>query len=615
MNNTLYWRTSNGGTYVDSFIGDDYNGDGTAQNPYQSLGRAWRGSSGKPGTITCRGYFAEDMADGNHAATIQGDYYGAAVFDGLSTYMLYGFRHTKMIIKNLPLSGDFSVNTRADLAGVGSAYDASIAGNAYVYYDDLVYGLSGPSCFVQNSPVYIGCIGGYSNNNYEIYDTPKYMSTSYKLYFGGYMAHSTVYNVALADRINNSNRGLTSYRPSHSYNIYAKCDFWINEQMTFNNCYFTSDCNFYKSDGTKIEMSGTQEERLATIQAVQAQITSGEKTTFNSCVFGTKTAEETFNNPTHGDFTLKLTAEAFYYDKDNKQQYYGALPPSINIPILANSDGTPQTWDEHSISGILGIKDNSIYLNEDATFTEGEILSKIIKLDVNSYYVNAIWGLFESKLPAFGVLANTRKFIESTYNPGETLPVGRYKVNGSIMYKEGNYTNGTIINVKDSGTTYTVADDNSGAGTLSLLHDVNIEDAIYVRCSNAIYRTIKASEGLQKGATYYNNGPLPITYAHRTIAPGESFIATNSTDTFTAPNSDYEIAVMFDDTRVPTFEWIPASSWGQYFVATQFGAIKTDEDGIPYGSGNYKSWQSEYGSIRTPLNSRYCQFRIYAKRI
>jgi hypothetical protein len=130
MNNTLYWRTSNGGTYVDSFIGDDYNGDGTAQNPYQSLGRAWRGSSGKPGTITCRGYFAEDMADGNHAATIQGDYYGAAVFDGLSTYMLYGFRHTKMIIKNLPLSGDFSVNTRADLAGVGSAYNADYAGNA-----------------------------------------------------------------------------------------------------------------------------------------------------------------------------------------------------------------------------------------------------------------------------------------------------------------------------------------------------------------------------------------------------------------------------------------------------------------------------------------------------
>ena len=614
MNNTLYWRTSNGGTYVDSFIGDDYNGDGTAQNPYQSLGRAWRGNSGEPSTITCRGYFAEDMADGCHNVTIQGDYYGAAVFDGLSTYMLYGFRHTKMIIKNLPLSGNFSVATRADLAGVGSAYGGSTADGAFINNYMDVFGFSGPFCFVQNSPVYIGCIGGYDNNNYEIYDTPKYMSTSYKLYFGGYMAHSTVYNVALADRINNSNRGL-DYRPSHSYNIYAKCDFWINEKMTFNNCYFTSDCNFYKSDGTKIEMSGTKEERLATIQAMQAQITSGEKTTFNSCVFGTKTAEETFNNPTHGDFTLKLTAEAFYYDEDNKQQYYGALQPSINIPILANSDGTPQTWDEHSISGILGIKDNSIYLNEDAAFTKGEILSKIIKLDVNSYYVNAIWGLFNSKLHAFGVLANTRKFIERTYNPGEILPVGRYKVNGSIMYKEGNYTNGTIINVKDSGTTYTVADDNSGAGTLSLLHDVNIEDAIYVRCSNAIYCTIKASERLQKGATYYNNGPLPITYANRTIAPGESFIATNSTDTFTAPNSDYEIAVMFDDTRVPTFEWIPASSWGQYFVATQFGTIKTDEDGIPYGSGNYKSWQGEYGSIGTPLNSRYCQFRIYAKRI
>ena len=613
-NNFLYWRTKNGGTYVDSFIGDDYNGDGTPQNPYQSLGRAWRGSERKPNTITCRGYFAEDMADGNHLATIQGDYYGAAVFDGQSTYMLYGFRHTKMIIKNLPLSGSFSVTARADLAGAGSAFNGTFVLDPMLSARGDVKGLSGPSCFVQNSPVYIGCIGGYNNNNYEIYDTPKYMSTSYKLYFGEQLAHSTVYNVALADRINNSDRGLTHYRPSHSYNIYAKCDFWINEKMTFNNCYFTSDCNFYKSDGTKIEMSGTKEKRLATIQAMQAQITSGEKTTFNSCVFGTKTAEETFNNPTHGDFTLKLTAEAFYYDNDNKQQYYGALQPSINIPILASSDGIPQTWDEHSISGMLGIKNNSIYINEDAAFTEGDVLSKIIKLDVNSYYVNAIWGLFESKLPTFGILANTRKFIESTYNPGETLPIGRYKVSGSIMYEGAKYTDGSIINVTFDHTTYSVAD--TGAGTLSLLHDVNIEDAIYVRCSNAIYLTIKASEGLQKGATYYNNGKMPITYAGRTIAPGESFIATNSTDTFTAPNPNYKIAVMFDDSRVPSFEWIPASFWGQYFVATQFGTIKTDKEGIPYGSGNYKSWQDkEANTINTPLNLRYCQFRIYVQKV
>ena len=160
MNNTLYWRTSGSDAYVDSFIGDDYNGDGTAQNPYQSLGRAWRGSSHKPYTITCRGYFAEDMADGNHNAIIQGDYYGAAVFDGLSTYMLYGFRHTNMIIKNLPLSGDFSVSTRADLAGVGAARDIRGASDALVD-SGAVYGLAGSSCFVQNSPVYIGCIGGY----------------------------------------------------------------------------------------------------------------------------------------------------------------------------------------------------------------------------------------------------------------------------------------------------------------------------------------------------------------------------------------------------------------------------------------------------------------------
>lgn len=607
MNNTLYWRTSNGGTYVDSFIGDDTNGDGTAQNPYQSLGRAWRGSSRKPGTITCRGYFAEDMADGDHAATIQGDYYGAAVFDGLSTYMLCGFRHTNLIIKNLPMKGVFSGISHSETVGVGSAINAGTARVTNVYELIQVYGLSGPSCFVQNSPIYIGCIGGYPYNEYEIYDTPKSASASFKLYFGCYLQHSTVYNVDLTDRINNSNRGL-NYTPEHGYNIYAKCDFWINEKITFNTCYFTSDCNFYTADGTKIELSGTQEERLAAIQAAQEQITSGEKTTFTDCVFGTKTAEETFNNPTYGDFTLKLTSEAIYPDG---RGYYGALQPSINIPIRANSDGIPQTWDEHTVSGILNIADNLISFNVGTESTEGEILSKIIKLDTNNYYINSIWGQFSAN----GLFASTRKFIERTYNPGETLPVGRYQVNGSIMYNNAKYTTGVIVNVKNADTTYTVADGNTGAGTLSLLHDVNIDNTIYVRSCDVIYRTIKASEGLQAGATYYNNGTMSITYAGRAIVPGESFIATNSTDTFTAPNTDYEIAVMFDDTRVPSSDWIPAQFWGRYFAVKQMGIIRKDQEGIPYGSGNYKSWQKNYDKLGTPLNSRYCQFRIYVKSV
>ncbi|HPQ79284.1 MAG TPA: hypothetical protein PLG47_02410, partial [Candidatus Dojkabacteria bacterium] len=80
------WRKS-GGVYVDSATGSDLWGDGTSDNPYQSLGKAWRGTASKPNRIICRGRFCESMADGNHYCYIEGDYYGAAVFDGADYYL------------------------------------------------------------------------------------------------------------------------------------------------------------------------------------------------------------------------------------------------------------------------------------------------------------------------------------------------------------------------------------------------------------------------------------------------------------------------------------------------------------------------------------------------
>ena len=135
------WRTRNTAyVYVDSMTGDDLTGDGTQDNPYKTLGKAYRGRSIAPGTIVCRGRFCEDMADGNHSTMIRGDYMGAAVFDGEDAFIMYGFGHSNMIIENCaPATYDLVVNTGSGLlAGVGRANNAGSVGNA-----NNVYGVAG----------------------------------------------------------------------------------------------------------------------------------------------------------------------------------------------------------------------------------------------------------------------------------------------------------------------------------------------------------------------------------------------------------------------------------------------------------------------------------------
>lgn len=127
------WRTRNTGyVYVDSMTGDDLGGDGTMENPYKTLGKAYRGRSATPGTIVCRGRFCEDMADGNHSTMIRGDYMGAAVFDGEDAFIIYGFGHANMIIENCaPATYDLVVHTGSGLlAGVGRAVNAGGVGYA-----------------------------------------------------------------------------------------------------------------------------------------------------------------------------------------------------------------------------------------------------------------------------------------------------------------------------------------------------------------------------------------------------------------------------------------------------------------------------------------------------
>ena len=116
-------------SYVDSATGSDLWGAGTRANPYQTLGKAYRGTATKPTRIICRGRFSESMADGNHSCTIEGDYYGAAVFDGAEYFLIYGFSHNNLIIINTGIgTNDLVVNSGSVLlAGVGSSsYNVSV---------------------------------------------------------------------------------------------------------------------------------------------------------------------------------------------------------------------------------------------------------------------------------------------------------------------------------------------------------------------------------------------------------------------------------------------------------------------------------------------------------
>lgn len=78
--------------------------------------------------------------------------------------------------------------------------------------------------------------------------------------------------------------------------------------------------------------------------------------------------------------------------------------------------------------------------------------------------------------------------------------------------------------------------------------------------------------------------------------------------------ADAKLAVVFDDDTVPPSEWVPARFWGEYYVGKENGAIKYDAYGIPYGSGNIRTWNQKtlYKSV---LDRKYVQFKIEVTKI
>ena len=631
----MKWRTGPSGAegtatrYVDSATGSDYFGDGTRANPYQSIGKAYRVTSTKPNLIVCRGRFSEMLADGNHACEIRGDYYGAATFDGAGYYVLYGFTHNRLIIQNTGVGTyDLAVNGGSvAFAGVGRAHHASIVGSAY-----NVDGVAGSSVLMDRCSLYWGCIGGTTAVKYVGVSRPRHNGT-YRISLGSYsagvgMAHGTIYGCAIEDRAKHFTSGQTTFVST----IFGKFAMIANDpQMGYTGCLFAADCKWYYLSGShgstgtvrEIVVTGTTSaERQASVrvglEAIYEELGTASASrvypTFNDCKFSLQTSEEIFNNPEVQDFTLKTTGDGVI----NDSTYYGAFPPAVNVPILDDSTGVAGSWDERSASGCVCVSDNAICLDETSQSMSGEILSKIVQINPASYQLNGIFAAFMSKFTDYFAYLNKNDVMGETYSAGDTLPVGRYKVKGAVVYQDVNFANNSIIVVTSENTTF--ADDNYTSELIEIVQP-NIQDVIYCRCRSTIYVQIKASDGLQRGATYLNCGTKNITYHGRVISPGESFVALNATETFSCSgDANYTVGVMFDDTRVPSTEWVPAQNFGEYFVMKQSGAIRLDDDGVPVSSGNYLSFQTTANGgysdqlRKTIINQRFVQFAIFVTK-
>jgi len=622
------WLTAPTGTegtttvYVDGDFGSDIYGDGTRQNPYRTLTKAYNAKSTKPTTIVCRGLFSEQMSDGNHACAIKGDFWGAATFDGQGQMLIYGFEHKKMIIRNVPYSqGDETVWSGSHLlAGVGRANAASSVGSAA-----YVFGVAGSSVCLHKTALYFGYIGGNTAVEHVVYDSPVHNSV-YPLKLAGYgdmiMKNCTVYGVPnIADRSKAAN-GRTV-----AGTVFGRFAMVANEQIkrTFQGCVFASDVTWWwltadrgdEGSPEQIVLTGsTSAERQQSLldQLTERGYAANLMPVFSDCVFSSQTSAQLFNAPEQGDFTLIPGCDADW--QNAKNTYCGALPPALHIAVMTDSTGVAGTWDERSVSGCLTVEapDNvpTITLDTDSPSAEGEIFSKILTIDPARVQIASVWAEVASRMRSYGTRLWKENIMGSEYAAGETLPIGKYIVKGAggIAYDGELLQPGDTVYVSATGTTFAL--DGGQVSTMVELVDPTVMDAVYCRCRSVVYARVGVNDDLQLGATYLNDGTESITYHNRVIVPGESFVCMWSGERFTCEDTDQKIAVLFDDTRVPASEWIPAALMGDYFVGKTGGAIEQDEYGVPLSSGNMRAY--DVSLAKSTMDKRYIQFCLKVRR-
>jgi len=471
---------------------------------------------------------------------------------------------------------------------------------------------------VDNCVLYWGIVGG-ENINFAVYSRIKPNAT-YLVSLGSRNLNQnlTVYGIPKA----NMRKSITTSPvkgPNMKYSLLSATAIYLDQLGTFDTCMFAGDCTFWQTDTEFTPTGATDSDKMDSIIAKLATLGT-TKLTLTNCRYTSQTASELFNNHLLQDFTLKNGSDAILDPEDAIYvtgifTYFGAMKPALNIPIMEDSSGVPGTWDENTATGCLSIAAGDIIqINESSPSALSQIFSKVIAINNKEMVLDGIKSLIIPKLDTNYYLED-RVMIDTTpiYELTE-LSVGRYKVCNYPLTYDGNiYYVGDTVYVSTTGTSFTDFDGNTAY--LLEIDDPNFYNPVYVRQRRAIFSTVVVGGELQNGGVYLNYGNESITYRGRTIVSGESFMAENSEDSFSGTEG-YYIGIMFDDTRVPSSEWIPALTFDDYFNGMNGASQVYDDESRPAGSGNPKSYAAPLlGTFgKQLLNYTYIQFKIMLRQ-
>ena len=692
--------------FVDWDFGhDDAKGDGTPEHPYATIGYGYGTIKANTGTApsgcVVRGHGNESFV-GDHVFTISGDYWGAAIYDGGGASQIIYCTMNNLIYINGGgnIDVDYSIspyanNIRAAFAGCGRASNAGNANDAY-----HVYGVASSPILIERSKMYRGCIGGITATGWNIYSkilcTPNAAGQSTcGVTFGGNelaankrISNCTVYDLPLSVRATGKSAQTNAL---HAYRwLFGKVDFILEHNDYFYQCLFTSDCRMFYTDKTagvdftnkrlkivpvkggtstpEFEFDSTDTDlqfdgnptfgamivtgsdinnfydALVALYAA-GHITINPETYFlQNCIFTQETSAQVFNNPEHSDFTTKIDSAA----KIDSVNYFGALAPALNIPIIgtgnSGSDGVAGCWDNRSIDGCVAVESGIIKLDMASLSESGRILSKIIVTDPSQIQYNGIFarltrrvkrGWIASQLNPFGTKVEPNGSLQATLTSDT-----QYVLKGSnASFDDISYTPNQIIDTTNAESL--VVQFETSEGYLMPIIDANIPDTLYCRCRSMVYARAQLGETLKPQIIYFNDGDEYIKFHDRVIVPKESFICDNAEQFYmcnaqgvvNSSATDYSIAVIFDDREtIPAGEeriggetkWIPAGAWGEYFAMKNAGAI-TEETipslgSVPKSSGHYMCFTKNGGGgqingYKSILNQTYIQFALFVTKV
>lgn len=476
--------------WADSNYGSDTYGDGTPEKPYKTASYAYEkagdhSSNTRFPAIVLRGYFEIGFAD-NNVYWIGDD--GNTVIDYITDQGKSG------CYINLTVKGYFKRNngqTYSHKANFNSERD-----------------VNGGSTF---------------KNYYGVIDVRDYKPVTEV--FGGYW-----YCVLRSHRLTGGN----------NYSVYKGQI--INTTFGGNNVFF-ADCTYLvnNQDVSYLSERGNYSTDEAYTEYIKTQ--TGFSGTFDS---------------SRGNIVTRYTFdEILVYDKENlsvsltelgielAKKYItqlGWIKGNKNIPIVSNSDGVKECFDNNTKSGGIDVEDGSILMDETQTY--GQIRSKVIKLNRTTQAINGlVSGLRHTNKQistSFEIGSKHSGMISIMTNANRTITSseeGYYFIeeystapsNPKISY------NGNEIDfVPDSPILLSEGDVltrvNNFSYNLVPIVQPNVISNFYIRGVNTFKETI-TSGTLSSGCTYIavdGSATLSIENNSRTLVEGESIDATGT---------------------------------------------------------------------------------------